>query len=60
MICLISCSNRTVGIKDLRQCIRDEIRQNTPEMLQNVRDACYYRFAIRQERNGANFEHLLH
>jgi hypothetical protein len=39
---------------------RHEIRQISPEMLQNVRDACYYPFAICQERNGAHFEHLLH
>jgi hypothetical protein len=37
-----------------------KIRQITPEMLQNLRDACYYRFAICQETNGAHFEHLLH
>jgi hypothetical protein len=39
---------------------RDEISQITLEMLQNARDACYYRFAICQKRNGAHFEHLLH
>jgi hypothetical protein len=39
---------------------RHEMRQITPEILQNVRDACYYRFAICQEKNGVNFEHLLH
>jgi hypothetical protein len=37
-----------------------KIRQITPEMLQNLRDACYYRFAICQETNGAHFEHLLY
>jgi hypothetical protein len=36
-----------------------KISQITPEMLQNLRDACYYRFVICQERNGAHFEHLL-
>jgi hypothetical protein len=39
---------------------RHEIRQIIAEMLQNIRDAYYYRFAIYQERNGAYFEHLLH
>jgi hypothetical protein len=45
------------NIEDLKQCISHEIRQITPEILQNVRDACYYRFAIFQERNGTHFEH---
>jgi hypothetical protein len=48
------------SIEDRKQCIRHGIRQITPEMLRNVRDACYYRFAICQERNVAHFEHLLH
>jgi hypothetical protein len=39
---------------------RHEVRQITPEMLQNVRDAGYYRFAICQETNGGHFEHFLH
>jgi hypothetical protein len=59
VICLISCLKPN-SIEDLRQRIRDEIRQITPEMLQNVRHTCYYRFAICQERNGAHFEQLLH
>jgi hypothetical protein len=59
VVCLISCLKPN-SIENLRQRIRDEIRQITPEMLQNVRDICYYRFAICQERNGAHFEHLLH
>jgi hypothetical protein len=58
VICLISCLKPN-SIEDLRQRIRDEIRQITPEMLQNARDARYYRFEICQERNGAHFEHLL-
>jgi hypothetical protein len=45
------------NIEDLKQRISHEIRQITPEMLQNVRDACYYRFAIFQEKNGTHFEH---
>jgi hypothetical protein len=48
------------NIEDLKQRISHEIMQMTPKMLQNVRDACYYRFAICQERNGVHFEHLLH
>jgi hypothetical protein len=52
---LIRCSRSSILVG-----FRHEIRQITPEMLQNVRDACYYRFAICQERNGAHFEHLLH
>jgi hypothetical protein len=48
------------NIEDLKQRIEHEIRQITPEMLQNVSDECYYRFAICQERNDAHFEHLLH
>lgn len=47
-------------IEDLKQRIRHEIRQITPEMLRNVRDAFYFRLALCQERNGAHFEHLLH
>jgi hypothetical protein len=43
-----------------KQRIRHEIRQITSEMVENIRDACYYRFAICQERNGAHFKHLLH
>jgi hypothetical protein len=39
------------NIEDLKKRIKHEIRQITPEMLQNVRDACYYRFAISQERD---------
>jgi hypothetical protein len=57
--CLISCLKPN-SIENPRQCIRHEIRQISPEMLQNVRHVCYYRFAICQERNGAHFEHLLH
>jgi hypothetical protein len=48
------------NIEDLKQRIRHNIRQITPEMLHNVRDACYHRFAICQERNSTHFEHLLH
>jgi hypothetical protein len=40
---------------NIKQRIRYEISQIVPEMLQNVRDACYYRFAICQERKGAHF-----
>jgi hypothetical protein len=58
-ICLISCL-KSNSIENPKQRNRHEIRQISPEMLQNVRDACYYRFAICQERNGAHFEHLLH
>jgi hypothetical protein len=36
------------------------LRQITPEMLQNVRDAGYHRFAICQQTNGGHFEHFLH
>jgi hypothetical protein len=43
-------------VEYLKQRVRHEIRQITAEMLQNVRDACYYRFAICQERNGAHFD----
>jgi hypothetical protein len=39
---------------------RHDLRQITPEMLQNVRDAGYYRFAICQQTNGGHFEHFLH
>jgi hypothetical protein len=39
------------NIEDLKKRIKHEIRQITPEILQNVRDACYYRFAISQERD---------
>jgi hypothetical protein len=40
VICLISCLKPN-SIEDLRQRIRDESRQITPEMLQNARDAYY-------------------
>jgi hypothetical protein len=40
---------------NIKQRIRYEISQIVPEMLQNVRDACYYRFAICQKRKGAHF-----
>jgi hypothetical protein len=40
--------------------LANEIKKISPEMLQNVRGTCYYRFGIWQERNGAHFEHLLH
>jgi hypothetical protein len=59
VICLIS-SLKPNNIEDLKQRIRHEIRQITPEMLQDVREASYYGFAICEERNGAHFEHLLH
>jgi hypothetical protein len=59
VICLISCLIRCLRFSILFS-FRHEIRQITPEMLQNVRDACYYRFAICQQTNGAHFEHLLH
>jgi hypothetical protein len=37
-----------------------KLRQIAPEVLQKVRNVCYYRFAICQERNCVHFEHLLH
>jgi hypothetical protein len=39
---------------------RHEMRQIAQEMLQNVKNACYYQFPICQERNGVHFEYLLH
>jgi hypothetical protein len=58
VICLISCV-----IRYLRSSIllgfSHKIRQIPPEMLQNVRHACYHRFAICQERNGTHFEHFV-
>jgi hypothetical protein len=48
------------NIKNLKQRIRHEIRKITPEILKNVRDVCYHRFAICQETNGAHFEHFLY
>jgi hypothetical protein len=58
-ICLILCLIRCLGFSILLG-FRHEMRQITLEMLQNVRNACYYRFAIYQERNGVHFEHLWH
>jgi hypothetical protein len=53
-------SRQVNSIENPKQRIRHEMRQIALEMLQNVRNACYYRFAMCQERNGVHFEHLLH
>jgi hypothetical protein len=59
MIWLISCLIRCLR-SSILFVLRHEIRQITPEMLKNVRDAGYYRFSICQQTNGGHFEHFLH
>lgn len=48
------------NIEDLKQRIRNEVRQITPEVLQNVREGFYHRLAFCQERNGLQFEQFYH
>lgn len=47
-------------IAELQERIRNEIRQITPQVLQNVRNGVYHRLGYCQQQNGAHFEHLLH
>jgi hypothetical protein len=58
-ICLLENCKSTVTLSNVLG-MSHKISQITPEMLQNLRNACYYRFIICQERNGAHFEQLLH
>lgn len=47
------------NIEDLKERIREEIRNITPEMLHNVRDETYHRLGCCQHLNGTHIEQLL-
>lgn len=48
------------NVEELKERIRQEIRQISPEVLENVRNEFYYRLGLCQQVNGAHFEHLIH
>lgn len=47
-------------IEDLQNRIREEIRQITPQVLENVQNGFYHRLGHCQQQVGGHFEHLLH